>query len=79
MITDARGPVYDYENQAWIQGGKYVVCDHMDDCPCYGKAHAGELGRITRCPVCNGVYAGDCSSGDYLKHVQEHRNCDFDD
>jgi len=35
---------YDYENQAWVQGGKYVRCGHPDnmDCGCYGRKHTNE-------------------------------------
>ena len=33
---------YDYKRQAWIVGGVYVTCGHLDPCGCYGKAHAGE-------------------------------------
>ena len=35
---------YDYDNQAWVQYGRYLRCGHPDnmDCQCYGKLHAGE-------------------------------------
>jgi len=35
---------YDYKNQAWVIGGKYIKCGHPDDmdCNCYGKNHEGE-------------------------------------
>ena len=36
---------YDYENQAWIQGGRYVRCGHPEsmNCRCYGRLHEGEI------------------------------------
>lgn len=35
---------FDYTNQAWLEGGRYISCGHPDaDCGCYGKAHAGEM------------------------------------
>ena len=35
---------YDYDNQAWVQNGKYVRCGHPEDmnCGCYGRVHEGE-------------------------------------
>lgn len=35
---------YDYENQAWVENGKYIRCGHPAnmDCKCYGKTHDGE-------------------------------------
>jgi len=35
---------YDYENQAWVVGGKYIRCGHPEtmDCGCFGKVHEGE-------------------------------------
>lgn len=35
---------FDYENQAWVLGGKYERCGHPEsfNCRCYGKLHAGE-------------------------------------
>ena len=33
---------YDYEKQAWVQGGAYVRCGHVGPCYCYGRAHEGE-------------------------------------
>jgi hypothetical protein len=35
---------YDYQNQAWVQDGKYIRCGHPDsmNCKCYGKMHEGE-------------------------------------
>jgi len=42
-----QGPkvAYDYENQAWIENGRYVACAHPAslNCRCYGKLHAGEI------------------------------------
>jgi hypothetical protein len=38
------GMRYDYENQAWIQDGRYIRCGHPAamNCGCYGKLHEGE-------------------------------------
>ena len=38
-------PHYDYTNQAWVIGGKYVDCNHPVSmgCHCYGRKHKGEL------------------------------------
>lgn len=35
---------YDYDNQAWVEDGKYVRCGHPDrmNCGCYGRIHEGE-------------------------------------
>ena len=35
---------FDYQNQAWVVGGKYVKCGHPEsmNCNCYGKIHEGE-------------------------------------
>jgi hypothetical protein len=35
---------FDYENQAWVENGKYVACGHRAsmNCSCYGKIHEGE-------------------------------------
>jgi hypothetical protein len=35
---------FDYQNQAWIENGKYLPCAHPAsmNCQCYGKIHAGE-------------------------------------
>jgi hypothetical protein len=35
---------YDYDHQAWVQGGKYVRCGHDDTmrCNCYGRLHEGD-------------------------------------
>jgi hypothetical protein len=35
---------YDYDNQAWVENGKYQRCGHPDSthCNCYGKLHEGE-------------------------------------
>lgn len=35
---------YDYANQAWVVGGKYVACGHPQsmNCGCYGRVHVGE-------------------------------------
>ena len=35
---------YDYENQAWVEGGKYARCAHPEamHCRCFGRLHAGE-------------------------------------
>ena len=43
-------PVYDYTNQAWTVGGRYVRCGHPEsmNCTCYGKLHAGEIALITK-------------------------------
>lgn len=45
---------YDYENQAWVENGKYVRCGHPEhmNCGCYGKAHEGEAAQD--CPMCRG-------------------------
>ena len=40
---EARTFRFDYVNQAWIKRGRYVRCGHVAPCPCYGKAHEGEL------------------------------------
>ena len=44
---DERGTLlngFDYKNQAWVVGGKYVRCGHPEtmNCGCYGKRHEGE-------------------------------------
>ncbi len=43
-IAGQDGTEYDYENQAWVQDGKYVSCAHPAEmgCRCYGRLHAGE-------------------------------------
>ena len=35
---------YDYDNQAWVLAGRYVMCGHPEsmNCGCYSRAHAGE-------------------------------------
>lgn len=35
---------FDYDNQAWIEDGRYVRCGHPEsmDCGCYGRIHEGE-------------------------------------
>jgi len=34
---------YDYKNQAWVLGGKYIACGHPRiDCGCWSRMHAGE-------------------------------------
>lgn len=34
---------YDYTHQAWVMGGVYLDCHHVDQsCGCYGRAHKGE-------------------------------------
>lgn len=38
------GNWYDYTKQAWVRGGRYVNCGHIDPfCGCYGRIHQGEL------------------------------------
>lgn len=39
---------YDYKNQAWVRGGKYVRCGHAESmiCGCFGKVHEGEQCEI---------------------------------
>jgi len=39
---------YDYQNQAWVIGGKYERCGHPEDmeCHCYSKLHQGEVANI---------------------------------
>ena len=34
--------LYDYQNHAWTEDGKYVRCVHKEECECYGKLHEGE-------------------------------------
>ena len=36
--------IFDYEKQAWVQGGRWVNCEHPESlgCECYGRQHAGE-------------------------------------
>jgi hypothetical protein len=40
--------VYDYQNQAWVENGRYVTCSHPAamDCGCYGRLHAGEVALL---------------------------------
>jgi len=40
---------YDYDNQAWYKGGKYVRCGHPDsmDCNCFGKINEGKKVIVT--------------------------------
>lgn len=35
---------FDYNNQAWVENGKYVRCGHPKkmNCRCYGRIHEGE-------------------------------------
>jgi hypothetical protein len=35
---------FDYQNQAWVENGRYVRCGHPEsmDCGCYGRQHEGE-------------------------------------
>ena len=42
---------FDYLNQAWVVGGRYVRCGHPEEmnCKCYGKTHEG--GVITTNPA----------------------------
>lgn len=41
---DPTGLGYDYDNQAWVVNGKYEMCGHTTNkpCFCFGRAHAGE-------------------------------------
>lgn len=44
---------YDYENQAWVIGGKYIACGHPRKdghmtCNCYGTLHEGEETKQTK-------------------------------
>ena len=43
---------YDYDNQAWVEEGRYVACGHpgATNCGCYGRLHAGELTRKASVP-----------------------------
>ena len=44
-IRPGLDPQYDYKNQVWIRGGRYVNCGHPQgmSCNCYGRAHVGQL------------------------------------
>ncbi len=35
---------FDYDNQAWVNNGKYLRCGHPADmkCGCFGRTHEGE-------------------------------------
>lgn len=35
---------YDYDEQLWVKGGKYISCGHPEDmdCGCHGRLHAGK-------------------------------------
>lgn len=35
---------FDYDRQAWVQGGVYQDCGHPEAmaCGCYGRTHQGE-------------------------------------
>jgi hypothetical protein len=39
---------YDYENQVWVQKGKYVRCGHPAEmqCDCYGRIHEWEWCKV---------------------------------
>ncbi len=41
----AMSAIYDYDNQAWIEEGRYSRCGHPNsvNCKCYGKLHEGEI------------------------------------
>ena len=43
-ITPTTTFEYDYDNQAWVEDGKYIRCGHPEDmdCQCYGRLHEGE-------------------------------------
>lgn len=45
---DASGFGFDYQNQAWVENGRYVRCGHLDahNCDCYGKTHEGEAVKL---------------------------------
>ncbi len=39
---------YDYANQAWVVGGRYVACGHAHvgvPCGCYGRRHVGQVAQ----------------------------------
>ena len=40
---------FDYENQAWVEAGRYVRCGHPEGmgCRCYGRRYEGETVRRT--------------------------------
>lgn len=42
---DECGFGFDYQNQAWIQDGRYLRCGHPEDmpCQCYGRLYEGEI------------------------------------
>ena len=39
---------YDYVNQAWVENGRYVDCNHPKSmkCGCYGRVHKGEVAPV---------------------------------
>jgi len=41
---------YDYDNQAWVIGGRYVRCGHPErmQCKCYGRLHEGEKTKVSQ-------------------------------
>jgi hypothetical protein len=40
--ASVRSLLYDYQNQAWLENGRYVDCGHREPCDCYGRRHVGE-------------------------------------
>lgn len=40
---------YDYQRQAWVEGGRYIRCGHPETmrCGCYGRLHEGEETEVT--------------------------------
>ena len=35
---------YDYDNQAWVEKGRYVHCGHPEimNCDCFGRLHQNQ-------------------------------------
>lgn len=55
---------FDYENQAWVEGGFYLNCGHIKkDCGCYGREHIGER---TKAPAKEQQECGLCDGKGYV-------------
>jgi hypothetical protein len=52
QVFDGQGILlhgFDYDNQAWVENGKYVRCGHPEttNCGCFGREHEGEPVRVS--------------------------------
>lgn len=71
---------YDYNNQAWVQKGKYISCNHPNsmNCNCYGKMHAGEETKLNQNNIDMNLYQYNLLK-DYANTVEKIYNEYFQD